>query len=139
MKKWLLFAIKLVLTAESGSGQVTSGTYDDQDRLLTYGDFEYEWNARGQLELQRNTTTGEETTYEYDEFGGLRSVGLPDGRTISYAIDAAGRRIARYVDGAFDRGWLYADGINPVALGLVNFIVFHLARGIGNVYRTVDQ
>ena len=34
---------------------------------------------------------------------------------MSYVHDAHGRRIGRVVDGVLERGWLYKDGINPIA------------------------
>jgi RHS repeat-associated protein len=42
-------------------------------------------------------------------------VNLPDGRTIEYVVDAAGRRIGKKVNGVLIRGWLYRDKLRPVA------------------------
>ena len=48
---------------------VTAGTYDDQDRLLTYGDRSYTYTANG--ELATLTQNGNTVGYTYDVFGNL--------------------------------------------------------------------
>ncbi len=53
--------------------------------------------------------------YEYDALGNLRKVTLADGRVIEYVVDGLGRRIGKKVDGVLVKGWLYKDGLNPVA------------------------
>ena len=53
--------------------------------------------------------------YEYDALGNLRKVTLADGRVIEYVVDGLGRRIGKKVDGVLVKGWLYKDGLDPVA------------------------
>jgi hypothetical protein len=36
-------------------------------------------------------------------------------KTIDYVIDGFGRRVARKVNGSFDRSWLYRYGLRPIA------------------------
>src|SRR5690606_6142666 len=55
------------------------------------------------------------TTYTYDPLGRMTSVELPDGTEIEYLYDGRGRRIGKRVDGTLVQGWLYADGIRPIA------------------------
>ncbi|HJK90543.1 MAG TPA: RHS repeat-associated core domain-containing protein, partial [Polyangiaceae bacterium LLY-WYZ-15_(1-7)] len=86
---------------------------DEQDRLLRAGSVRYAYDDAGQLE--RRIEGGAVTEYEYDALGHLRRVQLPSGEVISYLVDARGRRVARLVDGAFDRLWAYQDGLNPIA------------------------
>jgi RHS repeat-associated protein len=93
--------------------ETTTGTYDDQDRLLAYGDAEYAYTANG--ELQSKTQNGETTTYEYDFLGNLRRVVLPDQTEIEYVIDGRNRRIGKKVDGTLVQGFLYEDQLNPTA------------------------
>jgi RHS repeat-associated protein len=67
------------------------------------------------LLTKRDLATSEITTYDYDEFGALRSVQLPGGQLVQYEIDAAGRRVGKRLDGVKQWGLLYSDGIRPVA------------------------
>lgn len=91
-----------------------AATYDDSDRLLTRGTVAYTYDAIGNraTAIDGGATT---TTYDHDGFGRLLKVDLPGGTSISYAYDGLGRRVARYVDGSFDRGWVYKDTLNPIA------------------------
>jgi RHS repeat-associated protein len=100
------------LSYHEGS-ETTEGTYDDQDRLLTYGSASYAYSPNG--ELASRTVGTAATTYSYDVLGNLRKVVLPDGRTIDYVIDAANRRIGKKVDGVLVQAFLYQDQLKPIA------------------------
>jgi len=100
-------------TATDSSSHVVSAVYDDQDRLLFYGDASYEYSANG--ELQTRTENGQTISYSYDVLGNLLSVGLPDGVLIEYVHDARGRRVAKKVEGILVGGLLYQDRLNPIA------------------------
>ena len=88
-------------------------TYDEQDRLLTYGATSYAYTANG--ELKSRTESGLTTSYEYDELGNLLQSVLPGGMVIDYLIDGHNRRIGKQVDGVLVQGFLYQDQLNPVA------------------------
>jgi RHS repeat-associated protein len=92
-----------------------AGTYDDQDRLLTYGDLMYTYGANGELESKVNTVTGDTWLYQYDALGNLLSVTLPSGDLIEYLVDGHGRRVARKLNGVVTNRWLYQDGLRPIA------------------------
>ena len=94
------------------SGTITA-TYDDRDRLVQYGNTDYTYNAAGDL----TQTSGPQgtTSYDYDAFGNLRGATQPDGTKITYVIDGENRRVGKKVDGTLEQGWLYQDGLNPVA------------------------
>lgn len=94
-------------------GGTNSGTYDDQDRLLLYGDTTYEYSDGGALKSA--TVAGAATTYDYDIAGNLRKVRLPSDVLIDYIIDAMDRRIGKRIDGELVQGWLYADTLRIVA------------------------
>jgi len=83
-----------------------TATYDAQDRLLTYAGATYAYSGNGEL-LSRTDAAGT-TTYTYDVLGNLRHVGLADGRSIDYVIDAENRRVAKQVNGVMVKGWLYS-------------------------------
>lgn len=91
----------------------TTGSYDDQDRLLTYGDATHTYTANG--ELRTKTDAAGTITYEYDEIGNLLSVELPDGTIIEYIIDGRNRRVGKKVNGMLVQNLLYTDLLNPVA------------------------
>ncbi len=93
-----------------GSG---TATYDDQDRLLTYGPNAYTYTANG--ELATKTANGQVVQYTYDVVGNLRGVQLPAGIQIEYVIDANNRRVGKKVDGALVRGYVYQNRTSPLA------------------------
>ncbi len=99
------------LTATTASGTVT-GTYDAQDRLLTYGTSTFTYTANGELASQK---TGTQTTqYQYDVLGNLVSVTLPNATKLTYLVDPENHRVAKQVDGTQQTGYLY-DGDEIVA------------------------
>lgn len=99
------------LSADTATGFV-EGSYDEQDRFTQYGDTIYEYTTNGEL---RSKNTGDVVIkYEYDVFGNLRTVELPD-KKIEYLIDARNRRIGKQIDGEFRQGFLYQGSLNPIA------------------------
>jgi RHS repeat-associated protein len=103
---------RISVTTASGT---TSGSYDAQDRLLSYGAYTYTHGANGELATKTNTVTGGVTAYQYDVFGNLKRVDLPNGDVIQYLVDGQNRRIAKKKNGVFQRKWLYRDQLHPVA------------------------
>ena len=97
------------------AGTTWTGTYDDQDRLLSYGPFDYTYTANGELETKTNRETDETWLYQYDVLGNLLSVGLPDGRLVEYLVDGLGRRVGKKIDGVLLKQWIYRDALKPVA------------------------
>lgn len=92
---------------------IETGTYDDQDRAMTYGGATYSYRQSG--ELLTHTAGGATTIYDYDELGNLLSVARPDGVVISYVIDGAERRVGKKIDGTLVQGFLYRDDLSPIA------------------------
>ena len=92
---------------------VPVATVDEQDRLLTHAGASYTHTANG--ELQSKTVGGQTTRYDYDVLGNLRQVILPDGQTIDYPIDGRNRRIGKKINGILRQGFLYQDGLRPIA------------------------
>jgi RHS repeat-associated protein len=88
-------------------------TYDEQDRLLTYGDAAYSYTANG--ELTQKTENGVDTHYTYDVLGNLMQVRLPGDVTVDYVIDGRNRRVGKKVNGELVQVFLYKDQFNPVA------------------------
>jgi YD repeat-containing protein len=101
------------LTYEGPPGSATA-TYDDQDRLLTYGDTSYTYTPSGELLSKTQGTAA--VTYQYDALDNLREVTLSNGVQIAYVVDGVGRRVGKKVNGSLVEGFLYKDRLNPVAL-----------------------
>ena len=97
----------------SGPGFFGTPDYDAQDRLLFDGSATYMYTANG--ELSAKTDANGETRYNYDVFGNLRSVELPDSSLVEYVIDGMDRRVARKYAGVATYGLLYQDPLRPVA------------------------
>ncbi|CAA9357513.1 MAG: Serine/threonine protein kinase [uncultured Gemmatimonadetes bacterium] len=109
---------------------VLEGTVDAQDRLLSYGQTSYGYSPTG--ELATKATGADTTRYQYDTFGGLRSVQLPDGTRVEYVLDAAGRRVGQRINGTLARGWLYSGSLRPVAeLDAAGAVVSRFVYGTG--------
>jgi RHS repeat-associated protein len=97
----------------AAAGTTHVGTYDDQDRLRTYGPWTYTYTPNG--ELSTKSGAGQTWTYGYDTLGNLLSVTLPSGTAITYLVDGQNRRVGKRVNGTLVKQWLYKDGLRPVA------------------------
>lgn len=95
------------------SASAASATYDDQDRLLQYGNKVYDYTLNG--DLKSITAASQTTLFNYDVMGNLRRVNLPDGRVIDYLIDGRNRRIGKSINGTRIQAFLYQDELRPVA------------------------
>jgi RHS repeat-associated protein len=100
-------------TRKTAGGASEEGSYDAQDRMLSYGGASYTWRPNGELESR--TVAGQTTWYAYDRIGNLRQVSLPDGRSIEYVVDGLNRRVGKKVNGALVEGFLYEGKLRPVA------------------------
>ena len=134
-------------TSEQTPAGTLLATYDDQDRVVTYGTRSYSFDDAGDLDsVSEGVST---TTYAYDGLGNLRSVVPPGGSTINYVIDGFNRRIGKRVGGTLVQGFLYKDDLEPVAEldgagAVVNVFVYgsrpntpdYIVRG-SNTYRIV--
>jgi RHS repeat-associated protein len=97
----------------AGPGLTSTPTYDAQDRLLSYGACSYFYKPGG--ELMTKTCPGGTTTYDYDAFGNLRHVALPNGTQIDYVIDGQNRRVGKKVNGVLVEGFIYRNQLQPTA------------------------
>ena len=102
-------------TSFTSGGSTVTGTYDAQDRLLTYGNLSYTYTANGELRTKTDSATSETTTYTYDVRGNLTRVDLPSGDVIEYLLDGQDRRVGKKRNGTLEKQWLYKDGLNIVA------------------------
>jgi len=103
-------------------------SYDAQDRLLTHGDFTFDYDSNGTLLTK--TLDGEITTFDYDALGNLRGVILPDATEIEYVIDGQNRRVGKAIDNQIVAGYLYENSLNStVQLDLNGTIVAQFIYG----------
>jgi RHS repeat-associated protein len=116
------------MTAVTSTGTV-SGTYDDQDRLLTYGNTSFTYTANGELESQ--AVGGQKTTYSYDTLGNLIAVILPNGTKISYIVDPENHRIGKEVNGVLETGFLFDGGRIIAQSNGSNQIISRFVYGTG--------
>ena len=98
------------VTSPSG---VLVATYDEQDRMLAYGNTSYTYGRNG--ELRTKTREAEVSQYEYDVLGNLRRVTLPDGNVIDYVVDGINRRVGKKVNGVLVQGFLYQGQLEVAA------------------------
>jgi RHS repeat-associated protein len=96
-----------------GTDGTITASYDDQDRLLQYGSTAFTYNYNGDLTAQ--TTDSKTTTYQYDAFGNLLSVTLPDSTQIEYVLDGKNRRVGKKENGILKKGFLYEDLLHVAA------------------------
>jgi RHS repeat-associated protein len=102
-------------TAYTGSSGTITATYDTQDRLLQYGNLSFTYTPNGELLSKVDTSANQTTTYTYDAISNLRAATLPDGTQVSYVIDGLNRRVGKKINGVLAQGFLYGDGLSPVA------------------------
>jgi len=96
------------------SGPVAqTGTYDDQDRMLSYGATTYTYGPNG--DLRTKSEAGQTTSYAYDALGNLVAASLSDGTLVEYLIDGKNHRIGKKVNGQLVEGFLYVGQLRPVA------------------------
>jgi RHS repeat-associated protein len=95
------------------STKTDSGTYDAQDRMLTYGTAQYIYTKNG--ELQKKITGNDTTSYIYDYLGNLVTVRFSSGDRIDYIIDGHNRRIGKKLNGNLVKRWVYSGQLTPSA------------------------
>jgi RHS repeat-associated protein len=100
-------------TSATLGGAGIIATYDAQDRIDQYGATTHAYNAAG--DLLTKAAGGQTTGYQYDQLGNLLVVTLPNGAAISYVADGTNRRIAKKVNGAITKAFLYSDSLRPIA------------------------
>lgn len=95
-------------------GSAFSATYDDQDRILTYGSRTYNYNNNGDLSrIQWNVT--DKTDFVYDVLGNLKQVTLPTGTVLTYSMDGLNNRVYKTAAGSYNYRYLYDDQKRVVA------------------------
>jgi RHS repeat-associated protein len=115
------------LSATTASG-TAHGTYDAQDRALTYGNASFTYSSNG--DLVSRTAASQTTTYMYDVLGNLTAVHLPTGVNITYIVDSWNRRVGKRVSGVLQNGFLYDSEQLVAQLDGSNQIVNQFLHGM---------
>ena len=92
------------------SAEHSDWTYDDNNRLTSWGDVSYTYNANGGTASK--TVSGDTTTFAYNIANRLTTVSAT-GLSAAYRYDFLGRRVEKAVNGATTR-YLY-DGTSLLA------------------------
>lgn len=87
--------------------------YDAQDRLRSYEGVDYSYTDRGTLFQRDDGETLE--TFTYDALGNLTQIERNTGSTISYVIDAQGRRVGKKVGGSVDKQYIWSSQLRIAA------------------------
>ena len=82
-------------TSAMASGVTTTATYDEQDRLQTYGTKVYGYNLNGDVSSVYDSSNDEVRNYQWDAFGNLKRAMLPHDVTVYYKYDALNRRVTK--------------------------------------------
>lgn len=124
-------------TSQTISGITTLATYDEQDRLATWGTRTYSYNYSGERTSVTDSSVSPAavTSYTYDVFGNIKSVTLPSSTVIEYLLDGKNRRVGRKVSGSLQKQFVWFDQLRPAAeLDAAGNIVSQFVYGLkGNV------
>ena len=94
----------------NGNRTNANTSYDARDRIISSNGVTYAYNAAGEL-----TNKSDGTSYTYDRRGQLTGATV-SGQTVTYELDAMGRRVGRSAVGGFPaRRYLYGAGAQPLA------------------------
>ncbi len=86
--------------------------FDGGDALVTRDGEVYQTRDSGRVSsFTRNALA---SNLSWDALGNIVGVSNAQG-SITYALDAQERRVAKYVNGAFERGWVYTEDSRPIA------------------------
>jgi RHS repeat-associated protein len=102
--------------------------YDEANRLLQDDQFNYTYDADGNLIAKEEIANGSVTTYSYNSENQLTRIGFPDGTSAVYDYDGLGRRIRKNVNGVITK-YVYDNGDILLELDGSNNIVARYTHG----------
>jgi RHS repeat-associated protein len=101
------------LSVAAANADPVTARYDDQDRLMSFGETTYAYTSNGELLTRSNR--GQTTEYHHDALGALVAVKLHDETQIEYVLDGARRRVLKLRNGVREQAFLYQDRLAPIA------------------------
>lgn len=90
-------------------GVAFNATVNNQDWLLTHGNYSYTYNENGDLTSRTDSTTSTTINFTYDALGALRQVAKPT-LTVNYKLDGLGRRAVKLHGSTVIERYLYIEG-----------------------------
>lgn len=109
------------LKIEDGSANIlVTATYDNQDRVTSYGDYTFTYTDYGHRNEKLNTSTNIKESLVYDSMGALVSYIKEDTSTsttlteIEYTNDGLGRRILKTKNSIPEKRYIYDGGIRLI-------------------------
>lgn len=99
----------------------TLGVYDEQDRLVQYGNLYYTYAKTGERTLKTekvdsNPANNKVTQYFYDTYGFLTKVILPNATVVEYLLDGQKRKVGKKVNGTLVQGYIYQNQLQIAAV-----------------------
>jgi RHS repeat-associated protein len=108
----------------------TTYVYNEANRLLQDDQFNYTYDANGNLISKGEIATSSVTRYNYNSENQLIRIDFPDGTFAAYDYDGLGRRIRKNVDGVITK-YIYDKERILFELGGSNEIVARYSHGLG--------
>ena len=104
-------------TQVTENGSTINATYDSKDQILTWGTLQFTHNLNGELITITDSSylPAGSTSFTYNVFGHLKSVTLPNGSQITYALDAFNRRVGKRLNGTLQKQFLWQDELRIAA------------------------
>lgn len=96
------------------AGEAFKASYDEQDRMLSYGAKSYSYNLNGEV-TSVEWMKGIQSKYHWDSFGNLIGVDLPTGNQLKNLLDGKNRSVARVWDGQVTKRTIYEDDYRVAA------------------------
>lgn len=107
--------------SSSENGTTFNATYDNQDRLLSFGSNTYSYGANGELASKVDSSLAL-TTYTYDSFGNLTIVNMP-GKLVEYGLDGEGRRSQKVLNATPIENYIWQGPLKLVAIADASGVV----------------
>ena len=124
----------------TGSHLSTAYQLNLRNQVLADDDFDYSYDANGNLVAEIERATGATTSYQYDSDDQLVRIDFPGGGFASYRYDGVGRRIAKNVDGQVTQ-YVYDDNgiLLEYAAGSLVARYTHTPEGVDRVLAVERQ
>ena len=109
------YAQKLTITNPPIKKTTASHNNDDQlEQLKGSINRKYAYTENGELKSMTNCYGT--VNYEYDSFGNLKKVTMPNGKIIEYKVDGFNRRIKKLINGKVEEYYLWYDQTRLAAI-----------------------